>query len=325
MIKKFVLFTLIINGSCYLQAWRERGIIENVLYYWQKLKIKTINNNVSLLSSDHSRKKVPSERFDISGEKDCRGFGRRRMSKEEINKLQEEVEDGRLSVNAHDICDDSPSLLEYAIMLCDVNFCKFLIKKGADVHRINYSHEPLLHMLVYESNKHTEEKIEIIELLLESGVDINVYGVKGYGANTVLHKAVKDDDVSKKMIEFLIKKGVDVNARDEAFGATALVNLFRWYNVRKEDVFGVTQVLLNAGSDVNAQDEYGYTPLLELLSYGIYAKEDGKENKVFKIIDLLLEAGADIKIKNNDGKNAFDYEIFNDYIAHRPYGKYANI
>lgn len=165
MIKKYILLILCVNSG-FLNAWYHKGLMANVIQLWCDIKkmihIKSKNTRVFLLSANSLKKsesKVPSDRFDISGKGDCRGFGRRRMKQEEIQQIQRDIEAGLLSVNATDICDDSPSLLEYAIMIRDVNWCKFLIKNGANVQETNLSsYRPIFHELVYLGNDNDVDK-----------------------------------------------------------------------------------------------------------------------------------------------------------------------
>ena len=63
------------------------------------------------------------------------------------------------------------------------------------------------------------------------------------------------------------------------------------------------QILLNAGADVNAQDERGMTPLM-------WAAGNSFQNTV----QILLNAGADIDIKNNKGRTALDLTRNSDEI-----------
>ena len=66
----------------------------------------------------------------------------------------------------------------------------------------------------------------------------------------------------------------------------------------------VLKVLLEAGADVNAKDEDGWTPLL-------LAARDNTNPEVLKV---LLEAGADAKAKDNAGKTALDHARENEKL-----------
>jgi ankyrin repeat protein len=56
--------------------------------------------------------------------------------------------------------------------------------------------------------------------------------------------------------------------------------------------------LLKEGADVNAKDEFGWTPLHGAAILGH-----------IEVVKLLLEHGADPNIKNNGGKTAIDFAL----------------
>lgn len=90
---------------------------------------------------------------------------------------------------------------------------------------------------------------------------------------------------STEEINALAQAGADFNIRDD-FGQTPLV-----YALNNGQA--VIQALINQGANVNAQTNAGWTPLM-------YAARDAGGN----IISVLLQAGADPNITNNDGQTA---------------------
>ena len=85
----------------------------------------------------------------------------------------------------------------------------------------------------------------------------------------------------------LIQAGTDVNARDN-IGYTALM----W--AAHYDEVDAAKALIQAGADVNAKDNIGYTALMVTVGKGS-----------FDVAKVLIEAGADLNARNNDGKTAF--------------------
>ena len=134
----------------------------------------------------------------------------------------------------------------------------------------------------------------LIKLLLKHGADPNLI-VNRYSPALVLAG-------NKKLAELLLKHGADVNAR----GGYPLLHtvFFELY-----DEADLAQLYIDNGASVNAVDEEGNT-LLHLLSNYLYWKNDGKW---LKKAQILLAAGADVEIKNKEGKTAID--ILNDRIA----------
>lgn len=90
---------------------------------------------------------------------------------------------------------------------------------------------------------------------------------------------------SAQEINALAQAGADFNIRDD-FGQTPLI-----YALNNGQA--VVQALINQGANVNAQTDAGWTPLM-------YAARDASGN----IISVLLQAGADPNITNNDGQTA---------------------
>lgn len=124
-------------------------------------------------------------------------------------------------------------------------------------------------------------KQELVQVLIESGVDINQPGIASNGGlgsfrGTALYRAVLKGN--ETMIHFLLNHGADINQRQpDDSHEMALHCAVRWSP-------GVTRILLEANADIEAIDGIGQTPL-DIAIGGIFQFNQTTTH-------LLLEAGA---------------------------------
>ena len=181
--------------------------------------------------------------------------------------------------------------LNFAALGGSKEVVELLIASGADVNAKSDNGQAPLH-----DNASIGGKKEIAQLLINNGADVNI---KDEFSHTPLHNAAEEG--RKELIELLIANGADVNAETN-YGYTTLdmassrkhpktVDLLRKHGGKNstinlaatvDDVESVKE-FLTAGSDVNAKNEEGETPL------HIAAREGQKE-----IAEILIAAGADV-------------------------------
>jgi len=104
-----------------------------------------------------------------------------------------------------------------------------------------------------------------------------------------------------RVIRHLIKCGASVNETDKN-GVTPLHRAARFRSpvAAKE--------LIASGADVNAVDKRtGSTPLHRVVTHTGAPSTAGKEDRAIELARLLLFHGADVRIKNQNGKLAIDY------------------
>ncbi|MFC2094528.1 ankyrin repeat domain-containing protein, partial [Bacteroidota bacterium] len=89
-------------------------------------------------------------------------------------------------------------------------------------------------------------------------------------------------------LDSLLNTGVDINVTEEDRGATVLLIACSF-----KDYENVVSILISRGADVNFKGKEGRTPLM-------WAAGNSLENT-----KILLENGADVKAKADDGMNAF--------------------
>lgn len=115
-----------------------------------------------------------------------------------------------------------------------------------------------------------------------------VEGVDADGTTALMHAAHHGD---LAMVRLLLEAGADVNAADPA-GWTALMK--SCYNSELKHGFAdVAQALIGAGANIEAPIGYGVRPLMLAAGYGETA-----------VVEVLLQAGADVLAKNEGGYTA---------------------
>merc|ERR1711907_743442 len=88
----------------------------------------------------------------------------------------------------------------------------------------------------------------------------------------------------------MLDRGADPNGYKNEWGETALIKASKYGH------HTIIPLLLEAGAQIDAQDNYGYTALM-MASY------NGKEAAVRE----LLKGNPNLDLKNSDGKTALDY------------------
>jgi len=95
----------------------------------------------------------------------------------------------------------------------------------------------------------------------------------------------------------LLKKGVNINVEeDDDYPDTALTIASAFANTE------LATLLLDNGADINHQNKYGNTALMEALDYGAAGEEEEK----VEIVSLLIKRGADVHIQDPYGKTVLD-------------------
>ncbi|KAH8593580.1 ankyrin repeat-containing domain protein [Bisporella sp. PMI_857] len=137
-----------------------------------------------------------------------------------------------------------------------------------------------------DSSDHPEERLEIMDMVLKAGVNIDAVTKAG---ETSLHHACSYPLPS--VATYLVENGIDVNIRDEN-GITALN--------QKEAVASkeIIECLLDAGADIETKDVNGSTPLLK-----------ASQVHSWEAICILVERGANCNAQTTDGWACLHYVI----------------
>jgi ankyrin repeat protein len=154
-------------------------------------------------------------------------------------------------------------------------------------------------------------RMDVVNELLASGVEVNVYEAAGTGQTERLKELIAADPSlinshshdgftplglavffgQPKAVKTLLDAGADVNlASRESMKVTPLASASAARQLE------IARVLIEHGADVNARAASDFTPLHESAASG---KTD--------FAQLLLEHGADPNAKASDGKTPLDY------------------
>lgn len=184
---------------------------------------------------------------------------------------------------------------------------KKLLKKGAD---INYSKGDECGWEISPFLCATRRnRIDLMKFLVENGADVFALSPNKENAITI----ALNFSFHPTTLEYLIKQGVDINARDIK-GETALHKECKSINLMS------INLLLKNGADPNLQDRFGNTPLNTLINSKNKCvqllppeRRDLYDRGVIPCIESLVKAGANLNIRNDNGKNPLENELSGEY------------
>ena len=172
-----------------------------------------------------------------------------------------------------------------------VKILRLLLEHGATVDQDTYdpfSEPPIV--TIAEKGNLNEYHIEIVELLLKSGMDPDRTDIEHFPLHTALYAILSYNgpinNIQEKFAKVLIENGANIEA-ESPYGDTPLF----W--AAKANAVEIAQMLIKRGKNVNATDESGNTPLFDAAHF------DAKE-----VAELLIANGAYINTKNIRGQTA---------------------
>ena len=188
--------------------------------------------------------------------------------------------------------------LFYAFRYGRKDTIKVLVTKGADVNFVSEGDYPPLHYAVWDDD------VESAKLLVNHGAKFDTKDQDGF---TAFRYAAEQGN--RELVEFFVSKDADVST---FHGAACVGDLDR------------VKSFVEQGADVDAKDEFNWTPLFWAVSTGqtdvaeflisrgadVQAKtsDDGStaihqaaQIRAWKLAELLISKGADVNSKNNNG------------------------
>jgi ankyrin repeat protein len=197
-----------------------------------------------------------------------------------------------------------------AVSSVHMDVARVLIEYGMDIS-VRYRGESSLHI-----SSRSDTELEMLQLLVDHGVDVNVRTDAG---DTALGLAAWNDNLAG--MKLLLSKGADVGAKDRR-GNTPL------HFSTRNGYPDMMEVLLQNGACMHASNLDGlsvlhcaasavYTSMATLLCYGvdIEARDGGRktaflvavEQRNEKVVQMLMNAGADVTVCDMDGNTAIHY------------------
>ena len=190
----------------------------------------------------------------------------------------------------------------------DVEIAKILIKAGANINYRNPDNGKTPLMKASETDSDG-----VLKLLLEAGKNDPYWNInaRDYEGMTALARASENDSI--KAVEQLINAGARINIKNN-LGEDAFMKAIL------SDSINIVKLLIEKGIDnINEKDNYGQTPLMKaFFQRNKYRNQftvafPKEENDYKDIVKLLIEAGADINVKDTQGRTVHDYaEIYHD-------------
>ena len=149
------------------------------------------------------------------------------------------------------------------------------------------------------------DDVAVIELLIESGSDVNYWVWNGLRNHIPLNMTRKPE-----FLGALIKAGVNLNAKDE-IQSTALHDWVKDdYGMRTiSQIAEGVRILAAAGAELNHVDQYGLTPLFWASGRSIKSNNPAA-------VKALLDSGADVNILNHDGQTVLYHHMHQEATNH---------
>lgn len=169
----------------------------------------------------------------------------------------------------------------------DYPLAESLMRKGANINAKTKDNNNML-MLLINGAPENEEKYRYMKFLITNGIDVNEKTQQGYSALSYATYL----GTSERVVGILLEMGARVNIQDNN-GKTPLMNAVSTL-IPAERKIAKVKMLLSNGADPNIRDKNGATAI-------DYAGRESGRPETSEIIKLLIEKGATVNHKDNQG------------------------
>lgn len=178
---------------------------------------------------------------------------------------------------------------------------KYLLERGANIHEKTQSgYTPLIVLCL--SAQDEEKRLEILEILLFYGIDINA--VEENGRNALMIACEKS---GVKIVEYLLSHGADVNLKTSDNRGIFHFIACRTLHDRVEDL---VDIVAQYGGDLNLINDRGLTPLTLALRY----YQDNYVDRFFALYLLSSTKFYTIYTINNDNEVTFNLNLIHELV-----------
>ena len=133
---------------------------------------------------------------------------------------------------------------------------------------------------------------DVVKLLIDNGAKVGVRNGRGEAPLSWIASSFRRDiEKFKEIIEALINAGAEIDAQDNR-GNTAL------HRVSERGHADVVKLLINAGADINAKNKDGDTAL-----------HRARENNHANVVELLIKEGAEVDASNNQNETLLAWAV----------------
>jgi len=187
---------------------------------------------------------------------------------------------------------ESHSHWTFLILACryaSFEVVEMLVTAGADVNEPDECNQTTLYWASVRDDHN--DSVEIADLLLNNGLDVNVQADKRDGRTALIGAILKGNN---GLVDCFIKAGSDPNITMDNGGSAFY---FTAQYPDEEVACKMAKSLIGAEADINHQNSADGATAINI------AIEDGK----LDFVKLMVESSYDLTIKNSDGYSALDY------------------